>query len=457
MHDLTNGKPLPLILGFTVPLALGALFQQCFSMVDAIIVGKCIGVDALASVGATNSLNFLVIGLVTGSCCGMAIPISQRFGAKDWSNLRRYVFNAIYVCIALTVILTTVTALCTRDILRLMRTPDNILEGAYSYIVTIFYGIGGIFLYQMCACIIRALGDSRTPVFFLVLACLINVVLDLLFVIVFKMGVFGAALATVISQTLSGLACLVYILRTLYMLRPEKGEAAPSAKHIRDLCVMGVPMGLQYTITAIGSVVLQSAVNSLGSDVVAAVTAATKVSIFFTCVLESLGTAMATFVGQNLGARKYGRIRTGIGLAMLLGTGYSLLAFGVLKLASSPLVQLFVNGSETEVIRQAGIFLGWNSLFYVLLNPIFIYRFGLQGLGYSGFAMFAGVAEMIARSAVAFGLVPVLGFFGVCMANPTAWLAADLFLVPAFYQRLKRRIAQQAAEGSAPPAGSLPL
>lgn len=449
-HDLTSGNPLKLILSFTIPLALGALFQQCFSVVDAVIVGKCIGVDALASVGATNSLNFLIIGLVTGSCCGMGIPISHAFGAKDWSNLRRYVFNAVYVCIFLAVILTVLTGVFTKDILLLIRTPENILKGAQDYIGTIFYGIAGIFLYQMSACIIRALGDSRTPVFFLVLACLINVVLDLVFILVFKMGVFGAALATVIAQTLSGLACLVYILRSLYILKPEKGEAALSGRHLRDLFVMGVPMGLQYTITAVGSVVLQSAVNSLGSGVVAAVAAATKVSIFFTCILESLGTAMATFVGQNLGARQYGRIRSGMGSALIIGTLYSLLAFVVLKLTAGTLVQMFVDGSETAVIEQAATFLGWNSLFYITLGPIFLYRFGLQGLGYSGFSMFAGVAEMVARIAVAFGLVPVLGFLGVCLANPVAWVAADLFLVPAFYAKLKKSIALHQTADAAP-------
>ena len=446
-NDLTQGKPLPLILSFTIPLALGALFQQCFSVVDTIIVGKCISVDALAAVGSTNSLNFLIIGLVTGSCCGMAIPISQRFGAKDWSNLRRYVFNAVYVCLFLTAVLTAVTAVYTRQMLQLMRTPENIMEDAYRYIVTIFYGIGGIFLYQMCACVIRAMGDSRTPVFFLVLACLINIVLDLLFILVFHMGVFGAALATVISQTLSGLACLFYILHSLYMLKPEAGEAAFSPRHIRDLFVMGVPMGLQYTITAIGSVVLQSAVNTLGSSIVAAVTAGSKVSIFFTCVLESLGTAMATYAGQNMGARKFDRIRTGMLLAMLIGTVYSLLSFGILKLTGGWLVQMFVDAEEAAVIEHAATFLGWNSLFYVLLNPIFIYRFGLQGLGYSGFSMFAGVAEMFARSLVAFGLVPVWGFLGVCLANPAAWLAADLFLIPAFSAKLKRRETLAAADG----------
>ncbi len=441
-NDLTNGRPLPLLLRFTVPLALGALFQQCFAMVDTIIVGKFIGVDALAAVGSTASLNFLIIGLVTGACCGMGIPISQRFGAKDWSDLRRYVFNAAYVCIFLTVVLTTVTGLFTRQFLEWMRTPANIIDDAYSYISTVFYGIGGIFLYQMCAAVIRSMGDSRTPVFFLVLSCLINAVLDLVFVLNFDMGVFGAALATVISQTVSGLACLLYILRSLYILKPEKGEASFSWPHIKGLFAMGVPMGLQYTITAIGSVVIQSAINTLGSTVVAAITAAGKESIFFTCPAESLGTAMATYTGQNLGARKFDRIRTGMVQTVIIGAVYSVLAALVLHFAAPLLTQLFVDGSETLVIDYACQYLGWNSVFYIPLTLIFLYRFSLQGLGYSGFAMFAGVAEMVARSAVAFGLVPVMGFAGACLSNPLAWIAADLFLIPAFYTKLRVRTRQ---------------
>ncbi len=451
-NDLTQGRPLPLLLRFTVPLALGALFQQCFAMVDSIIVGKFIGVDALAAVGSTGSLNFLIIGLVTGSCCGMGIPISQCFGARDWANLRRYVFNAAYVCMLLTAVLTTVTALFTRQFLVWMRTPDNIIDGAYSYISTVFYGLGGIFLYQMSAAVIRALGDSRTPVFFLVLACLINAVLDLVFVIVFRMGVFGAALATVISQLVSGLACFFYILRSLYILRPARGEARPSARHIGSLFAVGVPMGLQYTVTAIGSVVIQSAINTLGSTAVAAITAAGKVSIFFTCPMESLGTAMATYTGQNLGARRYDRIRTGMVQTVLIGAVYSLLAALALKFAAPVLVQLFVDAAETQVIAYAAQYLAWNSYFYIPLTLIFLYRFSLQGLGYSGFAMLAGVTEMIARSAVAFAAVPALGFFGACLSNPLAWVSGAAFLVPAFYARLKKRIAILQAEPAAAPA-----
>ena len=444
-HDLTSGSPLRLILSFTVPLVLSNLFQQCFSLVDTVIVGRCIGVDALAAVGSTGSLNFLVIGLVTGCCAGMAIPIAQRFGAGDTENMRRYVYNAAYVCIVLAVLLTAVTALFTRTFLTWMRTPEDILDDACTYLVTIFYGIGGIFLYQMSAGVLRALGDSRTPALFLVLACLINAVLDLLLVIRLQMGVFGAALATVISQVLSGLACLARIRRTLHILRPESNERALSVRHIRTLLGSGIPMGLQYTLTATGSVVLQSAVNALGSAAVAAVTAAEKVSVFFYCVLESLGSSMATYVGQNLGARRFDRIRVGVLQSAGLGASYCLLAWCILHFAGGALIRLFVESSETAVIDLAAVWLSWNSAFFLFLMPIFLYRFSLQGLGYSALAMFAGVAEMIARILTAFLLVPALGFSGVCLSDPVAWLAADLFLLPAFYSRLRRREAQYTA------------
>lgn len=444
-RDLTTGKPLPLLVSFTVPLALGTLFQQCFSVIDAALVGRCIGVGALAAVGATGSVNYLVIGLVTGVCAGMGIPISQSFGARDAAQLRRYVLNAAYICIGLSALLTLLCAVFTRPLLTLMHTPADIFADAYRYIMTVFYGVGGIVLYQMGACVIRALGDSRTPVFFLVLACVLNAGLDLLLILAFQMGVFGAALATVISQTLSGLACLWYILRKLSVLRPRPGEAAPSLRHIGKLLGQGLPMGLQCSITAIGGVVLQRAVNELGSQVVGAVTAANKVNGFFTCTLASLGTAVATYVGQNLGAGRLDRVRTGVHWSLALGTGYGVLAFVVLRLFGGSLAGLFVDAGDAEVIRLAATFLQWTSLFFVLLNAVFVYRFGLQGLGHSGLAMFAGVTEMLARIAVAFALVSTVGFLGVCLADPAAWLAADLFLVPMFCLKLSRTVKQRDA------------
>ena len=293
--DLTNGKPMKLILNFAVPLLFGLLFQQLYNLVDTMIVGLYLGVDDLAAVGSTGCINFMVIGFCMGVCNGFAIPVSHKFGAKDYQGMRKYVANCVWLGIVFSIILTVVTALLCRDILTLMKTPDNIIDGAYNYIFVIFLGIPTVFLYNIVAGVIRATGDSKTPVIFLVLSSVINIALDLVFLICLKMGVAGAAWATVISQGVSGVACLVYMVKKFEILRIRKGEWKFEGHMALELCNMGVPMGLQYSITAIGSVVLQTAANTLGSNAVAAMTAASKLGNFFACPLDALGSTMATY------------------------------------------------------------------------------------------------------------------------------------------------------------------
>ena len=272
--DLTSGSPLKVILLFTLPLVLGNLFQQFYALADTIIVGRFCGVSALASVGSTGSINYLILGFVIGICNGFAIPIAQLFGARDYSDLRRHVANAAWLCIAFSVVLTITTVALTRPMLVLMQTPEDILDGAVVYIGWIFASIPFIFLYNMVAGIMRALGDSKTPLYFLILTSVLNIGLDLLFIVPFKMGILGAALATDISQAISGVVSFAFLCRKFEVLHMQKGEWAVSKRACVRLMGIGVPMGLQYSITAIGSVILQVAVNSLGSLSVAAVTAA---------------------------------------------------------------------------------------------------------------------------------------------------------------------------------------
>lgn len=431
--DMTKGTPMRLILGFAVPLLFGLLFQQFYSMVDTIIVGHYLGVNALAAVGATGSVNFLIIGFCMGVCNGFAIPIAQEYGAKHEDNLRKYVANCVWLSLIFAVVMTiAVVALC-RPILQAMRTPANIIDGSYSYIVIIFLGIPVTYLYNMTAAILRSLGDSKTPVVFLVMAAVLNIFLDLLCIIAFRMGVAGAAVATVVSQALAGICCLVYMYKKFTILKLSREEWRWNRDCVGKLCNMGIPMGLQYSITAIGSVILQSAVNGIGSDAVAAVTAGSKLSMLMMCPFDAMGSTMATYGGQNVGAGDLDRVDKGLKSCTLLGLIYSVIAIGVVYLAGRNLLLLFLDAGESAILNNAFAFISTNVLFYFPLALVNIVRFLIQGMGFSKLAVFAGAFEMMARGLAGFVLVPIFGFRAVCFANPLAWIFADIFLIPAFF------------------------
>ncbi len=437
--DLTNGKPIRLILGFAVPMLLGLLFQQLYNMADTIIVGKWLGVQSLAAVGSVGSINFMVIGFCIGVCSGFAIPVAQRFGADDHAALRRFVANSVWISVIFSAVMTVIVCLFCRTILVWMRTPADIIEEAYDYIFIIFLGIPVVYLYNLLSGIIRALGDSRTPVYFLVLSSLVNIALDLLSIGVLHMGVKGPALATVISQAVSGILCLLYMRKHFPILHLKKEEWRIDKKYIGTLFSMGVPMGLQYSITAIGSVILQTSVNMLGSAVVASVTAGSKMNMFFCCPFDALGGTMATFAGQNIGAKKPERIASGAKAATLIGAVYAVIAAVILCFFGKTVALLFMDAGEVEILDRVQQLLIANSLFYIPLLVLNITRFGLQGMGYSSLAVFAGVTEMTARMIMAFGLVPVYGYMAVCFSNPLAWTMADFFLVPAFFMCVRKK------------------
>lgn len=435
--DMTKGSPMKLILGFSVPLLFGLLFQQFYSMVDTIIVGHYLGVNALAAVGATGSVNFLIIGFCMGICNGFAIPIAQEFGAGNEKNLRRYVTNSIRLAVIFAVVMTIVVVLLCRPILRMMRTPENIIDGSYSYIVIIFLGIPVTYLYNLTSAIIRSLGDSKTPVIFLTMAAILNIALDLLCIIVFHWGVAGAAIATVVSQAAAGVCCLLFMKKKFSVLQMSKEDWRKDRIFMGKLCNMGLPMGLQYSITAIGSVILQSAVNGIGSDAVATVTAGSKLSMLMMCPFDAMGSTMATYGGQNVGAGKLDRISKGLKSCVLLGAAYSVLAFIIVLLFGGDLLLLFVDSSEIAILENAKWYITTNVAFYFPLALVNIVRFMIQGMGYSKLAVFAGAFEMLARGLAGFVLVPLFGFTAVGFANPLAWIFADAFLIPAYIHARK--------------------
>ena len=438
--DMTSGNPLKLIIGFAIPMFLGMLFQQFYSMVDTVIVGKFLGVGPLAGVGSTSSLNFLVIGFCTGVCNGFAIPVSQMFGAKRDSELRRFVANSAWLCVIFSVVITTAIVACCRPLLTLMHTPEDIFEYAYVYIVIIFLGIPTTFLYNVTAAIIRSLGDSRSPVVFLAIASGINIVLDIVFIVAFHMRVEGPALATVISQGISGLLSLFYMKKKFEILRISKEEWKMRGSYMKTLCYMGIPMGLQYSVTAIGTLVIQAAINGFGSMTVAGVTAAQRINAFISCPIEAIGATMAPYSGQNMGAGKLDRLGKGLRDASLLGFVISAVLFVFVLLTGKQLSLLFLDTADAQVVAYSYQFLVFTAAGYCLLVLVNAVRFTIQGMGFSVFAITSGVLEMIARSLAGIVVVPLIGYTGICLAHPMAWIFADAFLIPAFFY-CKKKIA----------------
>ena len=439
--DMTTGSSMKLILGFAVPLLMGMLFQQVYSLVDTIIVGRFLGVNALAAVGATGSINFLIIGFCLGLCNGFALPVAQRFGAKDYDGLRKYVGNSAVLSVIIGGTITVFTVVFCRNILQIMDTPADIIDLSYNYIVVIFAGIPATLLYNILSSHLRSLGDSVTPVAFLILSACLNIGLDLLFIVTFHWGVFGASFATVLSQLVSGVLCLVFIIIRFDILHLKRDDWRLDPAYVRNLLVMGLPMGLQYSITAIGSVILQAAVNSLGSIAVASMTAAGKISMFVVCPFDALGSTMATYGGQNVGAGKLERLAKGLRSAVILGAIYSAVIFVVVYFFGENMIQIFLSPTEENaatVLVRAKEFLVINAAFYFPLALVNIVRFLIQGMGFSGFAVFAGVFEMVASTIVGLFLVPVFGFVAACFASPLAWIFADAFLIPAFFFCRKR-------------------
>ena len=446
--DLTVGSPMKLILGFAFPMFLGLLFQQFYSLVDTMIVGKYLGVDPFAGVGSTGSLNFIVIGFCMGLCSGFSVPISQSFGAKDFPLLRKMVTNSVWLCTFFSVVITTLMLLFCRPVLTWMNTPENIFEYAYIYIFIIFAGIPCTILYNMTAAILRALGDSKSPIIFLAISSAINIGLDLLLIIVFRMGVDGAALATVVSQGVSGVISIIYIKKKFDILAMEKGDWKLERHLAGKLTGVGIPMGLQYSITGIGSVILQTAVNGLGSIYVASMTAGSKINIFLACPFDALGQTMAPYAGQNIGARKLDRVGKGLRAACIIGFIVSGLMVIVVKLFGDQLTMLFLDEKDPVIIQNSTQFLIIVSAFYCLLTLVNTVRFTIQGMGFSSLAIIAGVMEMIARGIAGMLLVPAFGYLGACYSSPLAWLLADAFLIPAFFL-CKRKVARQLEVGKA--------
>ena len=448
VRDMTTGNSAKQILKFSLPLLIGTVFQQFYTMVDSIIVGKFLGTQPFAAVGMTGSITFFVLGLVFGACSGFAIPVAQDFGAHDEAGVRRCVANIIHIGVIFGLVMTLATTLLTRQILVWMDTPVELMQDAYDYLFWIFLGIGSLMLYNLLAGILRSLGDSTTPLIFLILSSLLNIGLDVLLVWTLNVGVKGAAIATVIAQLISGLGCLVFMIRKFPMLRLTRKDLRPDLPTIRRLSGIGFPMGLQFSITAIGSIILQKSVNALGTTIIASVSAAAKVQNLVVSPMDAFGVSMATFAGQNYGAGRIDRVRRGVRQVFWMLTAYSLLALGIVYFSGSTIALLFVDASETEILACTQHFLIMNGLFYIPLGVIYVLRNTLQGVGFSKIAMLSGLFELVARSVMGLFVVPKFGFNAVCLAHPTAWIMADLILI-VLYSILMKRLDGQPARKEA--------
>lgn len=442
VSDMTVGSPLRQITKFALPLILGYILQQMYLVIDAAIVGRWIGVGALAAVGASSSIMFLVMGFCNGACAGFAIPVAQSFGAKDYSKMRLYVANAVRISAVMATVVTLLSLMFCRRILQMVNTPADIFHDAYIFLMLQFAAIPLTFGFNLFSGQIRALGNSRQPFFFLITSAVVNVLLDVVLILGCGLGVAGAGIATWLSQALSVILCLWYIRKHMQLLIPKGDERRFDNKRTSILLNNGVPMGLQFSITGIGIIMLQSANNALGTTCVAAFTASMRIKYLFTCVFENIGVAMATYCGQNLGARRMDRVTKGVKDAIKLMLIYFVFTFALIYPFADWMMRLFVDSGEAEVVGRAAQFMRIANYFYPALGFLTILRYSIQGLGFSNLSMLSGVMEMIARCGVSLWLVPALAWTGVCLGDPVAWIMADLFLIPAFLwvqQRLRKQ------------------
>lgn len=445
--DMTKGHPAKLIVLFTLPMLLGNIFQQFYSMADTLIVSQTIGMDALAAVGSTGSITFLIIGLATGLTSGLAVITAQRYGEKNEEGIRRNLAASVVISIVMTILLTIFSVALTRPILEWMQTPAEIIDYAYDYLVVIFAGIGATMAFNLLSNVLRAVGDSKTPLLFLVITSVLNIGLDYVFILFFQTGVEGAGYATVISQFVASILCVIYIKKKIPLLRIYKEDWQAVGSEFMQHLKIGLPMGFQSSIIAIGAITLQVTLNQLGADSVAAYTAADKINGIATLPLQSFGVTMATYTAQNYGAKKYDRIWNGVTQVSKIVLVYSLVAGIVLTFFGESISILFVGSGNQEVLNMTNTYFLTNATMYGLLALLFVYRYTLQGLGNSMAPTVAGIMELICRVIAALVLSNMFGFAGATIANPLAWLGA---LVPLFlaYYPTKRELSGRVKQTS---------
>ena len=427
--SMTEGSPIKLILSFSLPLLLGNILQQAYNMIDAAIVGRVLGVDALAAVSATSSVLFLVLGFCIGICAGFGIPMAKYFGANQPDRLRSTVFHSYLLTGIFAVVLTVITCIFCNSILDIMKVSGNIRKDAYMYLFIIFTGIPFSLLYNLLSGMLRAIGDSKTPFIFLAVSAVLNIILDFTFIVIIPLGCAGAALATIMAQACSGIACFIVIQKKYPLLKLTKDICRYNSYAVKELFIMGVLMGLQYSITAIGAMVMQSANNSLDDVYKSAFAVASKLNQLSMCPFDAIATGVSVFSSQNLGAGNIDRVKKGIIRGTAINTSYGIIIGMILIFFGRFLALMFVKSTETIVIEEAARYMIHVGLFYWSLGILNTTRMSIQGIGYSGMAIFSGVLEMFARIFVSRTFINEYGFKAICLADPTAWIVAALYCV----------------------------
>ena len=438
MHDMTVGKPSKLIIQFMILMFLGNVFQQFYNVADSIVAGQFLGVQALAAIGSTGSLMFFVTGWMNGMSSGFAILVSQWFGAKKYDRMRHYVAMSVYLSIILSVLMTVGFLAANVPILRMMNYSPDIMPDVTAYMGIIYAGLIVTAAYNALAAFLRALGDSRSPLYFLIISAAINVVLDIVFIVYGGMGVDGCAYATVIAQAISALLCFIYIVKRYPILHLKREDFRISFRSWGRLLALGIPMALQFSITAIGTIIVQGAVNVYGEIYMAGFSAAGKLQNIIATVFSAFGATIATYVGQNRGAGKMDRVRQGVRTTQMMIIVYSVFAMAVVLLLGRYMMWIFVSPSETEVIDVAVLYFRTVFWCYPFLGSIFLYRNTLQGLGYGLVPMLGGVFELIARAGIVLLVAGHTSFVGVCLSDPAAWLSALIPLVPYYIYIMKK-------------------
>lgn len=436
-HDMTSGSPMKMILSFTFPIFIGNVFQQFYNMADAVIVGKFVGTKALAAVGSTGTIMFLIYGFVVGMTAGFTVLTAQKFGAGDMRAMRQTVAGASILSLIVGAILTAAFMILMKPWLMAMNTPEDIFADAYAYIMIVSAGILAQMLYNLLASVLRALGNSKVPLYFLILSALLNIVLDLVLIIVFHMGAAGAAVATVVSQGVSGLLCLVYIVKCVPVLRMSRDDWRPSGHLLKTQMRIGIPMALQYSITAIGTMMVQSSLNILGSTLVAAYTAAGKIEQVVSQAYVALGTTLATYSAQNIGAGDVPRIRRGFRATTWIGVIYSFAAAALVMTVGKYMTYLFVSEDVELIMDSVDLYLKCAGSLFIPLAIVNIYRNGIQGLGYGLLPMMAGVAELVGRGVMSVIAAQQKSYLGVCLASPAAWVLAAALLIGMYFYVIK--------------------
>lgn len=426
--ELTSGSPIKLITFFMLPIFLGNIFQQLYNLADALIVGRIIGINALAAVGATSPIIFMIISFIFASTQGFTVITAQKFGAREYDLVKKSLAASIVLSAALTIIVTLISAPFSYQMLAFLRTPADIIHMADTYLFIMLVGIFATVFYNLSSNVIRALGDSKTPLYFLIFASILNVFLDIYFIVNLKMGIVGAGWATVLSQAISTILCLTFMFWKFPILRLKKDDWIVSKDFYMEHLRVGIPMGFQMSVLSIGIIALQFVLNGFGSVAVAAFTTAMRVDQLFTQVYLALGATMAVFAAQNFGAKKLSRIKEGAKASILIAFITSIFSILVLTFFSGDLVALFMSEVDPEVVRLAENYLHILMIFFFFLGVLLIFRNILQGMGSVMAPLASGIAELIARTACAFIFGHYFGYVGICTATPAAWAAAALVL-----------------------------